>query len=207
MNVTITIHREKVLQIVEDRGNGNADFGACLPHLEDEPLPSVDTLEVAGCDLLQIRETQAGIGGEKKRHGHLLLPGRERREIVFNLSQFFFSERFFVARLCMDAVLSERIGRDDIHVESQIQVASEDTHLFGDGIDRVAMLSKVRLIVHQEPVVNVGERDIRMESSEPHVRVPVADLGVLADGSLLDLLFHPGEEWPGVRNRRSTYRL
>lgn len=102
----------------------------------------------------------------------------------------------------MNAVLAERIGRDDIHVESQIQVASEDTHLLGDGVDGIAMLSKVRLIVHQEPVVYVGKRNIRTEGSEPHVRIPVADLGVLTDGSLLDLLFHPGEEWPGVRNRR-----
>ena len=188
---------------MEDRGNGDADLGVCLPHLENEPLPVVDALEVAGRDLLQIRETQASIGGEKKRHGHLLLPGSERRKIFFYLSQFFFSERFFVARLCMDAVLSERIGRDDIHVESQIQVASEDTHLFGDGVNRIAVLSKVRLIVYQEPMVNVCERNIRTESSEPHVRIPVADLGVLADGSLLDLLFHPGEEWPCVRNHRS----
>ena len=103
----------------------------------------------------------------------------------------------------MNAVLAERTGRDDVHVESQIQVASEDTHLFGDGVDGVSMFTKVRLIVHQEPVVYVGKRDIRTEGSEPHVRVPMADLGVLADGSLLDLLFHPGEEWPCVRNHRS----
>lgn len=42
---------------VEDRGNGNADLGMCLPHLMDEPVPSVDTPEVTGRDLLQIRET------------------------------------------------------------------------------------------------------------------------------------------------------
>lgn len=68
----------------------------CLPHLEDEPLPSVDALEVTGRDSLQIRETQAGIGGEKKRLGHLLLLDRERRKVFFYLSQFFFGERFLM---------------------------------------------------------------------------------------------------------------
>lgn len=108
-----------------------------------------------------------------------------------------------MGRLCVDAVLAEGIGRDDIRVESLVQVASEDTHLLGVGVDGVSTLSKVRLVVYQEPIVNVGELDIRTEGSEPHVRVPVADLGVLTDGSLSDLLFHPGEERPCVRNRRS----
>ena len=59
-------------------------------------MPTVDMLEVTGRDLLQIRETQAGIGGEKKRLGHLLLPGRERRKVFFYLLQFFFGERFLM---------------------------------------------------------------------------------------------------------------
>lgn len=68
----------------------------CLPHLEDEPLPTVDALEVAGRDLLQIRETQAGIGGEKKRLSHFLLLSRKRREVIFNLPKLFLSKRFLV---------------------------------------------------------------------------------------------------------------
>lgn len=91
----------------------------------------------------------------------------------------------------MDAILSERIGRDDVHVDGQVKIAFEDAHLLGDGVDGIAMLAQMVLIVNQKPIVNVRKSEVRAESQEPHVGVAMAYFCVLADWSLFYLLLHP----------------
>ena len=168
------IHQIKSLA-TEHFAYWHSHFPSSLSHSQHEPFLTIDGLDVLSPYLLDVRVSQPGVNTKEKAPHHFSLVSFQFIHAILHLAQFTFAEGILVALLLMYLVLVEWIGRNDVVVQSLIEIPLEDLHELGYGINRVTQVTEVRLEVLDECDVYVGESEVMPETPQYVERVLVVD--------------------------------